>query len=68
MQKSLPQYAVRIQEPSGRNQRKFAGMAGLRPFATLGGAETIESIPCKRYMLLQLTGGIPLFGMGLHGI
>ncbi|TRA85823.1 hypothetical protein EXN23_20380 [Agrobacterium salinitolerans] len=66
--KSLPQYAVRIQEPSGWNQRKFAGMAGLQPFATLSGAETIESNPCKRYMLLQLTGFIPLFGMGWHGI
>ncbi|CUX27718.1 conserved hypothetical protein [Agrobacterium sp. NCPPB 925] len=68
LQKSLPQYAVRIQEPSGWNQRKFARMAGLQPFATLGGAETIESIRRKRYMLLQSTGFIPLFGMGLHGI
>ncbi|QKW98581.1 hypothetical protein GSF67_14560 [Agrobacterium sp. CGMCC 11546] len=68
LQKSLPQYAVRIQEPSGWNQRKFAGIAGLQPFATLGDAETIESIPCKRYMLLQLTGFISLFGTGLHGI
>lgn len=68
LEKSLPQYAVRIQEPSGRNQRKFARMAGLQPFATLGDAETIESIHRKRYMLLQLTGFTPVFGMGLHGI
>ncbi|HCD84057.1 MAG TPA: hypothetical protein DEQ45_09560 [Agrobacterium sp.] len=68
LQKSLPHYAVRIQEPSGRNQRKFAGMAGLRPFAALDGAETIESIRCKRYMLMQLASFTPVLGMGLHGI
>ncbi|KAA3502509.1 hypothetical protein DXM27_05785 [Rhizobium rhizogenes] len=68
LQKSLPQCAVRIQEPSGRNQRKFARMAGLQPFATLGDAETIESIRCKRYMLMQLVNFTPVLGMGLHGI
>ncbi|MDH7802513.1 MULTISPECIES: hypothetical protein [Rhizobium/Agrobacterium group] len=43
-------------------------MAGLQPFATLGGAETIESIRGKRYMLVQLMGFSPVLGMGLHGI
>ncbi|WP_333717852.1 hypothetical protein [Agrobacterium tumefaciens] len=43
-------------------------MAGLQPFATLGDAETIESIHRKRYMLLQLMGFTPVFGMGLYGI
>ncbi|OOO38115.1 hypothetical protein BS628_08110 [Agrobacterium radiobacter] len=68
MQKSLPQYAVRIQEPSGWNQRKFARMAGLPPFAAPDGAETIESARCKRYMLMQLMSFTPVLGMGLHGI
>jgi hypothetical protein len=43
-------------------------MAGLQPFATLGDAETIESIRCKRYMLMQLVNFTPVLGMGLHGI